>query len=109
LQDEEATCGWPQVASFMDSCDNFGMYRKFGKSQSRILITYMTEITKLETELEKLDEEDSRSEDSMYRLKSVYHREDLDAAHRKKRDLVALLELKLSKYSKHLNHYFIRI
>lgn len=69
----------------------------------------MTEITKLETELEELDQEDSKSEDSLYRLKTTYHREDLDAAHRKKRDLLTMLEQKISNYSKHLNRYLIRL
>jgi hypothetical protein len=96
LPDEEATCGWPQLASFMDSCDNFGIYRRFGQSHSRILVMYMTDITNIEKQLDKLDQQDSKSDSTMYRLKTSYHREGLDA---RKRDLLTLLEQKLLAYS----------
>ncbi|TVY81165.1 hypothetical protein LSUE1_G007072 [Lachnellula suecica] len=95
-EDEGATCGWPQVGAFVNSCDSFGIYRKFGQSHARILSVYMAEITILEAQIDELDQKDSECESTLYRLKTTYHREGLDAT---KRDLLAKLEQKLLAYN----------
>jgi hypothetical protein len=100
---ETQPCGWPQFAAFLESCDSFGIYRGFGQSHTRLLISYETDITKLEKEIHELDVADEKSEDGLYRLTTTYHREGLDST---KRDLLALLEKKLLGYGERLEETY---
>lgn len=51
--------GYPRVAAFMDSDENFMMYRRFGFLYSRILLNKQDELRKIEERLDKLDQIDS--------------------------------------------------
>ena len=47
--------GYPNLAAFCDSDENFMVYRRFGYPQSRILLDKQNEMAALETELDSLD------------------------------------------------------
>lgn len=94
--DEDFPDGWPKTAAFFDSCDSFSIFRRFGQSHSRLLVTHMTEITNIEKQLAKLDQDDVLGGHStQYRLKSTYHAEGLDTT---KRDLLKQLEERIFAY-----------
>lgn len=54
--------GYPRLAAFLDSDDNFMIYRRFGYLQSRLLLEKQEHLRQLEEELENLDEEDREAE-----------------------------------------------
>lgn len=45
------------MAAFLDSDDNFMVYRRFGYVQSRVLLARQEKLRRLEARLEELDEE----------------------------------------------------
>ena len=45
------------MATFLDSDDNFMVYRRFGYMQSRILLARQERLRRLEIDLDELDEE----------------------------------------------------
>ena len=51
--------GYPQLAAFIDSDENFLMCRRFGFLHSRVLLYRQDELTKLEKNLIAMDEEDN--------------------------------------------------
>ncbi|KIV79938.1 hypothetical protein PV11_07477 [Exophiala sideris] len=50
--------GYPRVAAFLDSDENFMLYRRFGYLQSRLLLEKQEELRKLERDLGLIDDED---------------------------------------------------
>ncbi|KAI9641198.1 hypothetical protein NHQ30_009998 [Ciborinia camelliae] len=94
---ENMTCGWPQISGFLESCDSFGIYRRFGTCHSRLLVSYMNEITALEKRLRELDDCDYQNEATRHRLKCSPRAEDLEP---EKRDILLRLEQKLLAYGK---------
>lgn len=48
------------MATFLDSDENFMVFRRFGWIQSRLLLEKQWNITQLERELEELDDRDRR-------------------------------------------------
>ncbi|KAI1616841.1 hypothetical protein EDD36DRAFT_472183 [Exophiala viscosa] len=58
--------GYPRVAAFLDSDENFMLYRRFGYLQSRLLLEKQDELGKLECDLDFMDrlefDEDVRKE-----------------------------------------------
>ncbi|KAL9120124.1 MAG: hypothetical protein Q9187_003321 [Circinaria calcarea] len=99
---EEQPMGWPQLASFMDGCENFSIFRRFGQCHTRILVNYMVDITAIEKQLLDLDRVDIEPDGKLYRLRS--HKRGSDTI---KEDLLALLEEKLRKYSTKIVYSFI--
>lgn len=88
------------MAAFLDSCDSFSMYRRFGTSHSRILVDYMVDITSIEQKLRDLDQRDLESvgdNDTSYRLETRDRMHDTDSV---KINLMRQLESKLSVYGK---------
>jgi hypothetical protein len=72
------------------------MYRRFGQSHSRLLVTHQCNITDLETQIQNLDKDDDEGgPDMQFRLKTRYHEEGFDT---KKRDLLEKLERELLAY-----------
>ncbi|KAL8740282.1 MAG: hypothetical protein Q9190_007000, partial [Brigantiaea leucoxantha] len=98
---EDCPLGYPRVAAFMDSDDNFMMYRRFGFLYSRILLSKQDELRELEDTLDDMDKRDSlRDEHSrkclMSRTKD-FHRKTTDG--RKPRSvLIQEIEKKLYEY-----------
>ncbi|KAE9365460.1 hypothetical protein N431DRAFT_353909, partial [Stipitochalara longipes BDJ] len=89
--------GWPRVAAFLNSDDNFAVFRGFSHVHSRILLMLQVEITKLESKLSELDRHDDASEATHYRLKSTRHEEGWDTA---QNDLLEKLRMKVLDYGK---------
>lgn len=47
--------GYPSVATFLDSDENFMLYRRFGYLQARLLLDKQDDLRRLEARLDKLD------------------------------------------------------
>lgn len=68
---EECPDGFPRLACFLDSDENFMMYRRFGYLHARILLNKQDEIKEIERELDEMDEDDKvESDESRAGLKS---------------------------------------
>lgn len=93
---EDFPDGWPRVAAFMESCESFGIYRKFGIPHARLLIIHMSNIQEIWTELLEIDRRDEAGgKDTNWRLKNRFHEEGLDTT---KRELEHRLEKELLAY-----------
>jgi len=68
--------GYPRAAAFLDSDENFMIYRRFGFLQARLLLQKQDELRKLEENLDQCDTEDDREEHTRLQLIS----RDTDAA-----------------------------
>ena len=91
--DEKYPEGWPRLASFLDGCSNFSIFRRFGHCATRILVNYTTRITMLEKELHDLDVSDSLPNGKRYRLRNLHEGSDRD-----KEKLLVSLEDHIRKY-----------
>ncbi|PMD21474.1 hypothetical protein NA56DRAFT_703659 [Hyaloscypha hepaticicola] len=88
--------GWPQLAAFMHSEDNFAIFRRFGLVHCRVLVQLQAEIQLLEKKLSALDQSDaSPGSPNAWRLQTSEFKEGWDA---EKKDLVAELLDKLLNY-----------
>ncbi|MCJ1236784.1 hypothetical protein MMC14_004766 [Varicellaria rhodocarpa] len=92
--------GWPRLASFLDGCSNFSIFRRFGHCATRILVSYTAKITMLEKELHDLDGTDALPDGKRYRLRNLEVGPDTI-----KEDLIASIESHLRKYYKFLLLY----
>jgi hypothetical protein len=63
---EKINLGYPKLAAFLDSDENFMLYRRFGYLQSRLLLEKQDELRVLEEKLDKMDEHDF--DDDTYQL-----------------------------------------
>jgi hypothetical protein len=54
--------GYPLLAAFLDSDDNFMMYRRFGYLQARLLLEKQEQLRRFEEDLDILDREDKGRE-----------------------------------------------
>ncbi|CAG8977493.1 hypothetical protein HYALB_00009325 [Hymenoscyphus albidus] len=50
--------GYPRLAAFLDSDENFMLYRRFGFLQTRLLLNKQAELREYEKDLDRIDEED---------------------------------------------------
>src|SRR2546430_13578898 len=55
--------GYPLMARFMDSDDNYMTYRRFGNVQARLLLEAQDDVRILEEQLENLDEDETVDEE----------------------------------------------
>ena len=76
----QCPAGYPRLAAFLDSDENFMLYRRFGFLQARALLYKQDQLRELENKLDKLDQRDS--EERPKRLKSR-ERDDIDNNNRK--------------------------
>ncbi|KAL9621321.1 MAG: hypothetical protein Q9160_004212, partial [Pyrenula sp. 1 TL-2023] len=53
--------GYPLAAAFLDSDENFMIYRRFGFVQSRLLLDKQYELQDLEKALEEMDKDDDNA------------------------------------------------
>lgn len=56
--------GYPKLARFLDSDDNFMVYRRFGFLQTRLLLETQDRLRVLEERLDKLDESETVGDDN---------------------------------------------
>lgn len=86
--------GYPKLAAFLDSDDNFMVFRRFGYLQSRLLLEKQDDLRLLETQLDKLDQADARNEPESLMTREVL--EDDDA--RPQAELLGKIEKKFCEY-----------
>jgi hypothetical protein len=60
--------GYPKLARFLDSDDNFMVYRRFGFLQARLLLETQDKLRVLEGRLDRLDESDTVGDDNQDNL-----------------------------------------
>ena len=93
---EKYPAGWPQLAAFLNSEDNFAIFRRFGNVHCRLLVHLQAEIQILEHKLMELDESDaSPSSPHQWRLRMADFEEGRDSG---QRDIRRQLEEKLLVY-----------
>jgi hypothetical protein len=88
--------GYPLLAAFLDSDDNFMIYRRFGYLQARLLLEKQEQLRRLEWELELLDEKDMKAKSRA--LISFADGEDGEGQER--RQLMQKIEDKIRDYGK---------
>jgi hypothetical protein len=93
---EDYPAGFPRLAAFLNSDDDFAILRRFGKLHMRMLVQLQVELTLLEEELEKMDRSDDGSEFE-YRLRSMEHKETWNQS---RKELESKILLKLHEYGK---------
>lgn len=91
--------GYPRLAAFLDSDENFMLYRRFGFLQARLLLNKQDELRELEKDLDRLDKVDQAKDPSL--LKS---REKDDAVDGRRKKLLYDVEEKFKEYG-HLIFY----
>lgn len=94
--------GWPSLAAFQNSQDEFVLFRRFGTSFCRVLLILQADIAALENSLQKLDHEDDQGMEFKYRLSSARHEEGWDATQRK---LIEELTQKLTVYGNYISYF----
>ena len=67
---EECPNGYPKIAAFIDSDDNFMIFRRFGFLYTRVLLNKQDEIRELESRLDEMDLKDYQDKSSRKCLKS---------------------------------------
>ncbi len=68
--------GYPKLAAFLDSDDNFMVFRRFGYLQSRLLLEKQDDLRILETQLDKLDRADARNDPESLMTREVLEDDD---------------------------------
>ncbi|KAF2807251.1 uncharacterized protein BDZ99DRAFT_478754 [Mytilinidion resinicola] len=58
---EDCPLGYPNLAAFLDSDENFMIYRRFGYIQARLLLEKQDELRKLEKRLDTMDKRDEHN------------------------------------------------
>lgn len=84
--------GYPRLATFLDSDENFMMYRRFGFIQARLLLDKQNELQYLER---RLDKEDNRTPES-----DLQNAELGSESPSRRKELLRNLETKYLEYSK---------
>ena len=103
---EDFPVGYPKVAAFQDSDENFMIYRRFGFLFSRVLLYKQDELRELEENLNDMDERDAEDPDD--RVKKCLKSRDLDDSRtipsgwETRRQLLQKIEKKLDEYCRSL-------
>jgi hypothetical protein len=85
--------GYPRLAAFLDSDENFMLYRRFGFLQARLLLYKQDELREMEKELDRLDRIDEKKNATILKC-----REEDDVLFGKRKELFKKIEIKLKKY-----------
>jgi hypothetical protein len=89
--------GYPELATFLDSDDNFMVYRRFGYVQARLLLEKQERLRLLEERLDKLDKQQTADEKDACRLCTI----DIHPGFKADRDdLMAKVERAFNEYGK---------
>ncbi|OCK77315.1 hypothetical protein K432DRAFT_304509, partial [Lepidopterella palustris CBS 459.81] len=91
---DNAPRGYPSLATFLDSDENFMIYRRFGYLQARLLLDKQDEMRKLEKKLEEMDSEDFENKSKRLITRDLKKR---DAEPRQ--ELFKAIEEKFCEYS----------
>ena len=84
-----APLGYPELATFLDSDENFMVYRRFGLLHARLLLRKQDELRVLEERLDDMDQEESIGMNLIPM-----------AGSQQRKDLLASIEHTFSEYSK---------
>ncbi|KAG9240589.1 hypothetical protein BJ878DRAFT_280442 [Calycina marina] len=95
IVDESYPLGWPRFAAFLNSADNYAMFRRFGTAHCRVLLHLMADLEQLEKELDQLDESDSLNGELAQRLRSNVWKK---GSCPKKKILLEQMRVKLGQY-----------
>jgi len=99
---ESCPNGYPRLAGFLSSENNFSIYRGFSYLHSRVLLELQDEIASLERELDELDEVDNETVASQKRLKSrrfdSKRRRPEEDGFRPRQEILADIRTKLVEY-----------
>ncbi|KAF4545619.1 uncharacterized protein LTHEOB_4878 [Lasiodiplodia theobromae] len=87
--------GYPQYAAFIDTDDNFRIYRRYGTLRNRVLLQRQLELALLEKKLDELDERDN-NEPRKYRLASIQY--DKEQGNSERVGLIEEIDRKLEQY-----------
>jgi hypothetical protein len=74
--------GYPRLAAFLDSDDNFKLYRRFGYLQSRVLLEKQDDLRQLERELERLDQQDKEADEELLRTRDPIDLDEMEHSYR---------------------------
>lgn len=86
--------GYPILGAFLDSDDNFMVYRRFGYLQSRLLLEKQEHLRQLEEELDNLDMEDAQTGS-----RNLVSMENYDTKkYKRRRDLMQRIERQFQGY-----------
>ena len=89
--------GYPELATFLDSDENFMVYRRFGYVQARLLLEKQEQLRLLEEKLDKLDKQHTTDEEDAEALCTM----DIDPEFKADRDdLMAKVERAFNEYGK---------
>jgi hypothetical protein len=92
---ESCPKGYPNLAAFLDSDENFMLYRRFGYLQSRLLLHKQDELRALEEKLDLLDKRDDGNPETQRFLRS---RDLDDKSGRPRKALLEAIETKFKEY-----------
>jgi hypothetical protein len=93
--EKDHVAGLPRLAAYQDSILSFCIFRRFGPVAARILLVKEIELDKLVTNLNQLDEADSKDDEKRYRLNSTEFYEGCDPEQMK---LMKEIERKIKDY-----------
>jgi hypothetical protein len=85
--------GYPRLAAFLDSDENFMLYRRFGFLHARLLLYKQDELRRLEMELDNMDQTDAKENPIILQSR---RKDDAEVGERKK--LLQTIDLKLKEY-----------
>jgi len=99
---EKTPNGFPKLAAFQSSEQNFSLYRAFSYLHSRILLDLQDEITSLEQELDEIDWDD-HDEDRTRLMSRDFDKAqpDGEGAPRSRRVVLREIKAKLMEYGMH--------
>jgi hypothetical protein len=66
----ECSTGYPSVATFLDSDENFMVYRRFGFVQTRLLLEKQDEMRQLESKLDRYDKRTGQNSETSANLRT---------------------------------------
>ena len=92
----EAPNGYPRTATFLDSDENFMIYRRFGYLQSRLLLEKQDDLQRLELKLDIMDNGVASDDEDSLRTRLDYGEEYME----ERQTLTAQIEKKWLEYCK---------
>lgn len=96
--------GYPQLAAFVNSDDNFLIARKYGFLRSRVLLYRQDELSVLEKDLIALDDDDKEKREIALTSRKHDEQTDKDPIFSRK-VLIQKIDDKLKEYGKRTNLY----
>lgn len=97
---DDHPAGYPQLAAFVNSDDNFLIARKYGFLRSRVLLYRQDELSVLEKELIALDDDDRVNRALALQSRKHDEETDKDPVYSRK-VLMKKIDDKLKEYGKH--------